>query len=447
MKKNFKTALAIIALCISFLGQSQTSKEAKPKPSIGINPALSFKMLEPTQDLRKVQILIEGQTSGNLVERKLLVGGSIIVIGDYQKSNTDSKFGYLMRHPTSSNQIGFEVSEVVVHSFQLSLTGAINKWIAMYGEMLYNPMQSFGTGLITDIERNQIQLSKGFVLFGNLNKFPVYGAMGKMDSPFGQTGSVSPFTNSTMWHAFGGIGYGAQIGFKKWNLHAVFMAVQGGAQFRAMNTIVGDSTNVPSKLNNFVADLNYTIHFAEYAHLVFGASYLHGSNYNQAFPVIHFDPGVINNPASSIYARLLLGQKILVMSSYAITAKTWPGTHNPSAPLDIYPASKASSLNAGLKYTFNPNSKIIYTVSGEFSNFRAGPEGSPWERQNQYILGFSGLINQSSKIFVEFFRTEGYVPLNFISGSNPNAPFPEGTTHSVHDATSMGFVVGAQITF
>ncbi|MFT5144186.1 MAG: hypothetical protein ACI80V_000790 [Rhodothermales bacterium] len=42
-------------------------------------------------------------------------------------------------------------------------------------------------------------------------------------------GSVSPFTNSTMWHAFSGLGYGAQLGLKTGGLKAVFMAVQGGA--------------------------------------------------------------------------------------------------------------------------------------------------------------------------------------------------------------------------
>ena len=34
------------------------------------------------------------------------------------------------------------------------------------------------------------------------------------------------------------------------------MLAQGGAQFSAMNTPVVDSTNVPSKLNNFIFDIN-----------------------------------------------------------------------------------------------------------------------------------------------------------------------------------------------
>jgi len=56
-------------------------------------------------------------------------------------------------------------------------------------------------------------------------------------------------------------------------------------------------------------------------------------------------------------------------------------------------------------------------------------------------------MNKSAKLFVEIFRTEGYAPLNFISGSLDNQPFPAGTTHSDRDTNSMGIVLGAQISF
>jgi len=416
---------------------------------IGINSAFSYKMLEPNEDLRKVNVFIEERKSGNFENGSFIIGSSLIALGDYQKSNTDSKFGYLMRHPTSSNQIGTEVSEAVVHSFQLSLSGSVNNWLAAYAEMLYNPEQSFGSGIITSLERNQIQLRKGFLLFGDLNKCPLYGAVGKMDAPFGQTGTVSPFTNSTMWHAFGGLGYGAQLGFKKWNVHATLMAVQGGAQFRAMNTPVGDSTNVPSQINNFTADLNYTLFINDNVSLMAGGSYLHGSAYYHEFPVIHFDPSNDNNPAWTVYGKLIANERLTLKAGFAKTLQVWPGTHNPTAPLDIYEASHVSSFDAGAKYTFDCASSMQHSISGEFSNFIAGPSGAPWERQNQIVLGYSVMITNSSKLFVELFRTDGYVPLNFISGFPvPDVePLPPAETHSVRDAISHGVVIGGQITF
>ncbi len=403
-------------------------------------------MVDPNQDLRKVNILIEERKAGNLPPKSLIVGASLIAIADYQRSNIDSKFAYLMRHPTANNEIGKEVSEAVIHSFQFSLAGAVNNWLAVYAEMLYNPEQSFGSGTITSLERNQVQLSKGFVVVGNLNKFPIYGAIGKMDAPFGQTGSVNPFSNSTMWHAFGGLGYGAQVGFKKWNIHATFMAVQGGAQFRAMNTSVGDSTNVPSQLNNYTADLNYTLKLGASVRLMIGGSYLHGSAYCQDFPITHFQPCHDNNPAYTYYGKLVINNRITLKGGFAKTMEVWPGTYNPNSPLNEFAASKVSSLDAGVKYEFNLKGKVRYAISGEFSNFKAGPNGAPWERQNQIIAGFSGMLNNSSKLFIELFKTNGYAPLNFISGSDPFDPFPPGVTHSDRDAFSHGIVLGAQIT-
>ncbi len=441
-----KQLTLILVLC-SATTLAQNTIPMKSNGSIGLNSPFSYKMLEPNQDLRKVNIFLEERKAGNLREQQLILGASLIALADYQQSNTDSKFGYLMRHPTANNQIGKEVSEAVIHSFQLSFAGAVNNWLAAYAEMLYNPEQSFGAGTITALGRNQIQLRKGFIVFGDLNKLPLYGAIGKMDAPFGLTGSVSPFTNSTMWHAFGGLGYGAQVAFKKWGLHATLMAVQGGAQFRAMHTPVGDSTNVPSQLNNFAGDLNYTLKIGEDVKFMLGGSYLLGSAYCQSFPVVHFEPCAENNPASTVYGKLTFNDRLILMGGFAVTEKVWPGTHNPTPPLDVFPASKVSSLSAGAKFDINPEGKVRYALSGEFSNFKAGPSGAPWERQNQIIAGFSGMFQNSSKLFIEFFRTDGYAPLNFISGSAPFAPFPPGTTHSVRDAFSHGLVLGGQITF
>ena len=67
-----------------------------------------------------------------------------------------------------------------------------------------------------------------------------------MDVNFGYQGSVSPFTNSTMWHAFAGLGFGAMIGVELGGFNGSFTAVQGGAQFRALHVPV-EGTAVPSR--------------------------------------------------------------------------------------------------------------------------------------------------------------------------------------------------------
>jgi hypothetical protein len=178
-----------------------------------------------------------------------------------------------------------------------------------------------------------------------------------------------------------------------------------------------------------------------------GASYLKGTAYCQGFPVFHFTPYEENNPAYTVYGTLDVYSRLSLMASFAKTVEEWEGTFNPTPPLDVFEASKVSSLSIGAKYDLNKGDKIRHTLSGEFSNFVAGPDGAPWERQNQYILGYQALLNHSAKLFIEVFRTEGYAPLNWISGSNDFEPFPPGTTHSDSDANSMGVVFGTQISF
>ena len=75
-----------------------------------------------------------------------------------------------MRHPTSANQRTKDASEALIHSAQISLAGSFGSWITAYMEVLYDPEQSFGSGTITDLNRNQLQLRRGHVLFVNDSK-------------------------------------------------------------------------------------------------------------------------------------------------------------------------------------------------------------------------------------------------------------------------------------
>ena len=434
-------------LCFSLDTSAQSaaapaSSPTKSKASFGLNSNLSYLMMEPNQNLRKLRLLMNAKKDGKIADKSLSIGFSMIGIVDHQSSNRDSKFGYLMRHPTSNNQIGETVSEAVIHSSQVALTASLNNWITAYGELLYDPQQSFGPGTITAIGRNQVQLRKGVVVLGNLNKFPVYLSIGKMDVPFGQTGSVSPFTNSATWHAYGVLSYGAILGFDKAGINANISLIQGGAQFRAANTPV-EGTSVPSRLNNFSADLNYTFRPIDGVKVQIGGSYLKGSAYCQGFPVQHFLPCEESNGAYSYYGNITIKNRLYLKASFTETEDVWPGTFNPNPPLDVFEAAKVSSLDYGAIYQINPGSNIVYSLSGEFSNFVAGAEGSPWERTNQIVIGLNAQVEKTSRLFFEFVRTNGYSPLNFISGGNFEDP---GITHRDRDATTTAFVAGVLFT-
>ena len=130
------------------------------------------------------------------------------------------------------------------------------------------------------------------------------------------------------------------------------------------------------------------------------------------------------------------------MAEFDKTVDAWPGTFNPTAPLDIYLASKVSTLSLGGKYTTRINKKRT-DFSLDYSNFTAGPDGSPWERQNQWVAGSAMFLSDSVKLFAEGILVEGYAPLNFISGGN----LAPGVTHSDSDAESIGVVFGVNVGF
>jgi hypothetical protein len=74
----------------------------------------------------------------------------------------------------------------------------------------------------------------------------------------------------------------------------------------------------------------------------------------------------MNNLAWTAYARMIIKNRLTLMGGYAETLKTWPGTYNPNPPLDIYPASKVSSINAGAKFDLNSDGRSLFSLSAQW---------------------------------------------------------------------------------
>ena len=410
---------------------------------VGLSSDYSYRILDHAENVNTGPLLqLQAIQNGELNDRVTL-GGGVTVLANYQRSNSNSKFGWLMRHPTPSNQIGEEVSEFVVHSAQLQTTARLSDNLTSYIEFLYNPEQSFGSGTITDLNRNQVQVRKAYVLWGDLDQSPWYAGLGKMDTPFGLNDTVNPFTNSTNWHAFAGLAYGGMVGFYNNGFHLRAMAIQGGSQFRAANTSV-EGTNVPSRVNNFAVDANYTSNFGNGDSIMFGASYEAGSPYCQNYPVTHFSPCEDNNPAYAVYSRLVMGDFTMI-GEFAQTTDVWAGSAVPipANPLSVFEAQETQSFGIGGRYALDVGAESDLDISFEFSRFRAGDDGAPWERQNQYVAGLSYFLTPNVKMFGELIHTEGWVPLNFLSGGN----LPAGATWSERDAKTNVITFGVQAAF
>jgi len=420
---------------------------------VGTSSAYGYRILDHAVNATsKPLVQLEAMQAGEL-DRRVTLSGAVIAIANAQWSNVDSKFGYLMRNPTSANQIGDRVSEALLHSASLAVTARVAPSVTAYAELLYDPQQSFAAGTITGLARNQISLRRGWVMLGNLDKAPVYALVGKMDTPFGLQDTVSPFTNSTNWHAFAGLAYGAQAGYVSGGLHVRAMAIQGGAQFRSANVPV-EGTNVPSRLNNFALDARYTLDLAAMGlggldnALLVGASYQHGTAYCQDYPVFHFNPCADNNPGIAAYGKLIYGP-LTLLGEYAQTTKVWAGTAvpDPTNPLSIYDAVKPRAFTIGGRFGFGSRMAVEqrreFALSGEFSRFISGDDGAPWERQTQLVVGGSWFPVANVNMFGELTHVDGFVPLNFLSGGN----FPDGSTWSEQGVNTKVVLVGAQVAF
>ena len=427
------------------------TEEALPAsaPAAGVvrfDPRLGDAILDPTTNInRKQRLMLERRKDGALAPDRLYVHGAVTAVASHQSSNREDKFGYLMRHPTASNQVGDTVSEAAIHSARLGATGTLGDWLTGHAEMLFEPEQSFGEGTNTSIERNQVQMRRAYVLFGDLDRSPYYASLGKMAVPFGLTDTVSPFTASTVWHAFGGLANGATVGYASDGLSFSVMRIQGGAQFRAANTPV-EGTAVPSRLNNYAVDVHYGFELGSAGSLVLGGSYLHGTAYCQDFPAVHFEPCRDNNPALDVYGKLVFGA-LTLKGELARTKDEWPGTFNPGMPQ--FPASKVTSFDVGARYRHSTGSGPV-DLSVELSRFDAGPDGAPWEQQEQLVLGTAWLVRPGAKLFVEYIRIKGFAPLNFISGGSirddEGGVIPDRTISDA-SARSDVIMVGVRLAF
>ena len=411
------------------------------------NARYAYEIFDPTNNInRKQRLILERRKDGTLAPDSVHLQGAVTAVANFQESNRNDKFGYLMRHPTARNQIGGTVSEAAIHSVQLGVTGTLGDWFVGHAEMLFDPEQSFGAGTNTDLERNQVQVRRAYALLGDLDRIPVYASLGKMAVPFGLTDTVNPFSGSTVWHAFGALANGATLGYAGERLNLTAMGVQGGAQFRAANAPV-EETAVPGRLNNFAADVSYSLETDSLGTLLLGASYLHGTAFCQDFPIVHFDPCRNNNPAIDVYGRYVLDDFTL-KGEFARTMEAWPATLNPALPQ--FPASRVTAFDIGVRSRYDDAARGPIDFSAEFSRFVAGADGAPWERQDQIVLGAAWFARPSVKLFAEYIRTEGYAPLNFISGGNIRDESGEiipNRTHSDRSAHSNVLMLGANLAF
>jgi len=108
-----------IGIVLGLIGGFAAETLLAQPSSVRVNSRYTYDMLDPTTNInRKQLLLLDNKRRDEIPDDSVTFGGAVTGIADCHSSNTAGKFGYLMRHPTSNNQVGTKASEAVIHSAQ-----------------------------------------------------------------------------------------------------------------------------------------------------------------------------------------------------------------------------------------------------------------------------------------------------------------------------------------
>ncbi len=360
---------------------------AEPTQSwIGIDTPTTWSMLDfQNRQGDKQLTLLQSQAHQSLYPR-ILIGGQMRVSGLLAHTNSPNRFPYQGRFPTEFN--GQSATDLRVLQANQNMTAHVSPWASAYVETLFSDVFTFPT-----FNQGSLQMRQAYAVVGNLDEFPLYAFIGKKNVSFGDMRTLSPFSQSMVWHYFGALSEGGGVGYAADGLNLTFTALDGSRGIR-----VADSPR-KGHLNNFAANGSYEFSMPGDIEVMFGAGYLAGTIYNSTVAE-HTNPAVIGpmNGAWDVNGRVRVSN-FYFSGEYASTVKPWPVVgHNVQA----YRAEAAYD-----SYLFNV--PAWWAVS--WSEGIQGPSGSEFQFNQQLVLGVELQPSPNMLFTVEYVRSLGFAPL------------------------------------
>lgn len=358
-----------------------------PGDWLQLDTSLTYALLDfqNRQTDKEVFILLQ-----NFRERwqgpQVIAGGQARLSAIVAHTNRTNKFSYLGRFPTDFT--GDWASDARILQANAQLTAAVTPWASVYGELLFSDVFTFSS-----FNQGSLQMRQAYAVLGDFNVSPWYGFIGKKNVGFGDMSTLSPFTQSVVWHYFAALAEGVGVGYYDHGLHATLAGINGGRGIR-----VADSVS-RGKINNFAANLSYTLGNTDRGMLTLGLGYLHGTIFD-GLTAEHLDQnqfGENYNGAWDVNARFDLGN-LTVAGEYVSTVADWPVTNN---HVSAYRLESAYALE-----TVKPS-----RLSISWSDGRQGPAGSQFEFNRQLVLGYGVYFNRHALGTIEYVRSTGFAPL------------------------------------
>jgi hypothetical protein len=325
----------------------------------------------------------------------VVVGGQARLSLLAAATNTEDKFSYLGRFPPDFE--GNSATDARILHANAGIAAHVNNWINVYGEVLFSDVFTFPT-----FEQGSFQVRQAYAVFGDLAQSPWYAFLGKKNVSFGDMGTLSPFSQSVVWHYFGALHEGIGVGYFQDGFNVSLTGINGGRGIRAADS------ETRGQVNNFA--VNATLRGGdETVGWQIGGGYLLGTIYDVA-EAEHIDPDAFGpyNSAWDVNARIHLG-RLVFAGEFASTVDDWPVTGHPVIAYRAEAAYDSCFLNQPTRYSVSWSEGI------------QGPRRSEFEFNQQLVIGAGVNLGPYALLSVEYVRSMGFAPLiNITTVSDRN---------------------------
>lgn len=315
----------------------------------------------------------------------VLVGGQARLSGLVAATNREDKFSYLGRFPPDF--VGNSATDARIVHANAAMAAHVNDWINVYGELLFSDVFSFPT-----FQQGSLQTRQAYAVFGNLDRSPWYAFVGKKNVSFGDMGTLSPFSQSVVWHYFGALHEGIGVGYAQDGFNFALTGINGGRGIRAADS------PARGQINNFAA--NATLRGGDdVAGWQIGGGFLLGTIYDVT-EAEHVNPNAFGpyNSAWDVNAQVHYGPWQLA-GEFVSTVDDWPVTGSPVIAYRAEAAYDSCFLNRPARYSVSWSEGI------------QGPSGSEFEFNQQLVLGIGVDLGPHALVSMEYVRSLGFAPL------------------------------------
>ncbi|MEP3890887.1 MAG: hypothetical protein ABJN69_10490 [Hellea sp.] len=380
----------------------------------------------------KTMTLLANRANGTLKRNSLYLGGAFQGGFKYQKTSVDGQFPILSRFPFFSDSGDDEAGVFAIDHAALSFTSTFGDWTTVYLQPEYSETE-YGR------DQDEFQLRKAFVVFGNLQKTPLYAAFGRKTIDFGNFDSYNAYTLNEGQHYFQAVSDQPvlEVGYYKNGLKLTASALSGGRQLRV--ALAGEENNI----GNYAFNGEKEFLLSNGGAFTVGGGYLHDTIYRDNFTAHTFQGRQNGTPPanfieyrnSAVNAFAEYNSDFFdAMVEYTTTLKPWAaaipqlpdGTPFPQylvdptgSTTDINNISFDEKLNAlvaqaRIKPMMRNGRRLSIAASGSWGNisddFGNPIFGSSFKKNQQHAFSVEYPVNDFLEFGAEYVYNKGFIP-------------------------------------